>query len=833
MKRRIISVLLVLVMALTLLPTAAFATEEDVAAPAERQEPVCVCEAACTEEAMNADCPICGAEGAHTHDCARYQDGEKPAVSGAAQPGAEPEKQPEGEEKPQPETPDAAQPDTGAPDADEPEESAAQENMAVQSDDQGIALLAADSHTHCFCGGSVTAGDHNDHSQSITYKACTNWKQLKSPWVGSNSVAYVYLENDITADNADIYLSIQQGRTLYLCLNGHTLDLGDNYIWVGQKGATLYLCDCSAKKTGTVSGGSRGCVSVDDNSNDNATFNMYGGTLRDGNRPKGGGVGIVNGTMNMYGGTITENTATRDGGGIFVNTTSTLNLYGGTITKNTVNTNEGHYGGGVYVESNEWSGVGKISISGSPVITGNTRTITIDSKATTTTDNLYLQYAFYNKGKLPTIELGTLTDGADIGIWAGQSIFSTASETDYSEYFSSDEGGYHVAYNQEKKLELVPGAATPTYTLIFDANGGTGAPDKLKNTGGNSFTVPATKPTKTGYDFAGWALTNTAAEAAYQPGATIAITSGKSMTLYAVWKSHAFTAEKAEEQYLKSAATCTAKAVYYKSCTACGLSSKDTGKEATFESGNVLGHNWGQWTQNSDGSTHTRTCSRNTSHTETGNCSVGKATCIARAKCNVCKAESGEKNPHNHAGTLGGWQSDENEHWKEYSCCRVRAEEDSHNWDNGTVTKQPTCTTAGERKYTCAVCSATKTDTIPATGHSWKREWTSDATHHWHKCANQNCDVKVDSGKDGYAPHTGGEATCTAQAVCATCNQPYGALNSTNHDWNEWKSNGDDTHTRVCARDAAHTETKNCHGGTADCTHKPVCEDCGAEYGEL
>ena len=295
---------------------------------------------------------------------------------------------------------------------------------------------------------------------------------------------------------------------------------------------------------------------------------------------------------------------------------------------------------------------------------------------------------------------------------------------------------------------------------------------------------------------------------------------------------HDFTAETAEEQYLKSGSSCTEKAVYYKSCTVCGLSSKGTDGEATFESGSVLGHEWGQWTQNSDGSTHTRTCSRNTSHTETGNCSVGEATCIARAKCNVCKAESGEKNPHNHAGTLGGWQSDENEHWKEYSCCHVRAEEGSHDWDNGTVTKQPTCTTAGERKYTCAVCSATKTDTIPATGHSWKQEWTSDATHHWHECANENCDVKVDSGKDGYAPHTGGEATCTAQAVCATCNQPYGALNSTNHDWNEWKSNGDDTHTRVCSRDASHTETDKCHGGEASCTMKAVCEVCKAEYGE-
>ena len=181
----------------------------------------------------------------------------------------------------------------------------------------------------------------------------------------------------------------------------------------------------------------------------------------------------------------------------------------------------------------------------------------------------------------------------------------------------------------------------------------------------------------------------------------------------------------------------------------------------------------------------------------------------------------------------GEWQHDADHHWKKCSRCDGTTPTEPHTWDNGTVTKQPTCTTAGERKYTCAVCSATKTDTIPATGHSWKREWTSDATHHWHECANENCDVKVDSGKDGYAPHTGGEATCTAQAVCATCNQPYGALNSTNHDWNEWKSNGDDTHTRVCKRNDKHTETKDCSGGTATCTEKAKCDVCKAEYGGL
>lgn len=232
----------------------------------------------------------------------------------------------------------------------------------------------------------------------------------------------------------DYNLSIQEGKTLYLCLNGHTLNLGEYTILVGSYGAKLYLCDCSAQKTGTVSGGgSKGCVSVFDAADYKATFNMYGGTLRDGNRSSGGGVDVEIGTMNMYGGTITENTATRDGGGIYVGAKSALNLYGGTITKNTVSTNEGCHGGGVYVESNRWTGVGKISISGSPVITGNTRTYTPNS--TTTTENLYLSYGMNNSGELPTITLGTLTSGANIGIWAGESVFSTASETDIFRVF--------------------------------------------------------------------------------------------------------------------------------------------------------------------------------------------------------------------------------------------------------------------------------------------------------------------------------------------------------------------------------------------------------------
>ncbi len=84
-------------------------------------------------------------------------------------------------------------------------------------------------------------------------------------------------------------------------------------------------------------------------------------------------------------------------------------------------------------------------------------------------------------------------------------------------------------------------------------------------------------------------------------------------------------------------------------------------------------------------------------------------------------------------------------------------------------------------------------------------------------------------------------ATCTSPAVyyqsCSTCGA-QGTETFTNgeplgHDWGAWTSNEDGTHTRICKHDASHTETKNCHGGTATCTHKAVCTVCGGEYGEM
>ena len=80
MKKRLFSILLALCMVLCLVPTTAFAESET------EEPPVCTCETACTAEAMNADCPICGVEGALPENCAKCA---QPADGAAVQPEGE------------------------------------------------------------------------------------------------------------------------------------------------------------------------------------------------------------------------------------------------------------------------------------------------------------------------------------------------------------------------------------------------------------------------------------------------------------------------------------------------------------------------------------------------------------------------------------------------------------------------------------------------------------------------------------------------------------------------------------------------------------------------
>lgn len=185
-------------------------------------------------------------------------------------------------------------------------------------------------------------------------------------------------------------------------------------------------------------------------------------------------------------------------------------------------------------------------------------------------------------------------------------------------------------------------------------------------------------------------------------------------------------------------------------------------------------HN-GDWTSNGNDK-HSRRCTCNV--VETQNCSGGTATCTQRATCTVCGAEYGDALGHDFTTS---WTHDDNEHWKQCSRCDKKDDVSPHTWDNGTITTAHTCTKAGEETYSCTKCGTTKIEPIPATGHSWKSDWTSDATHHWHECANKNCDVTDNAGKKGYAEHSGGKATCKDKAICEICGDSYGSPDQNNH----------------------------------------------------
>ena len=297
--------------------------------------------------------------------------------------------------------------------------------------------------------------------------------------------------------------------------------------------------------------------------------------------------------------------------------------------------------------------------------------------------------------------------------------------------------------------------------------------------------------------------------------------------------------------------------------------------------GDAHEHN-GKWTSNGNG-THSRRCTCNAVETE--KCSGGTATCTKKAECTVCGAEYGNVLGHDFTTS---WTHDDNEHWKQCSRCDEKKDVSPHTWDSGTVTTASTCTKAGEKTYTCTKCGATKTEPIDATGHSWKSDWTSDATHHWHECTNENCDVTDNSGKYGYAEHSGGTATCTEKAVCTHCGQSYGETDPANHTGTEQWTQTATTHEKkwnccgvvtvqsenhkwtdgvcsecryVCLHDdtdknhicdicgktiSEHKDADNNHicdycnkkisdhtGGTATCIAKAVCEICKESYGSL
>ena len=143
-----------------------------------------------------------------------------------------------------------------------------------------------------------------------------------------------------------------------------------------------------------------------------------------------------------------------------------------------------------------------------------------------------------------------------------------------------------------------PAATQYTYTLHYDANGGSGAPPSQSEiSSALSVWIPISEkiPTRDGYTFKGWADSpygkpKYLREEGYYWN-YLMVHPSLSETIYAIWEVH--------------------------------------------------NHSWGEWTSNGNG-THTRTCTADSSHTETGNCSGGKATSTEKAVCETCHTAYGE-----------------------------------------------------------------------------------------------------------------------------------------------------------------------------------------------
>ena len=289
-------------------------------------------------------------------------------------------------------------------------------------------------------------------------------------------------------------------------------------------------------------------------------FKMNGGTISGCETSEyGGAVYLYGGSFEMNNGTVENNkttTSTLYGGGAFYVRGATLTINGGLIQNNSSDC-----GGAIYN-----SAYGTTIINGG-VIKNNTAVGTRQNGAA-------IFHSCRNSKKGATLQIG---GNANIDVGNDIYLMSNTSDDKYVEITSSiknplmltvegeSEGrviaaavdGVVLTYNdmakigvsnssyalklEDNKIKLTQtssGVTTFPVYLGYDANNGTNAPDgsSAEIVAGNSatFTISDSVPTRTGYNFLGWATDKDATSAEYRSGGSITISSNT--TLYAVWK---------------------------------------------------------------------------------------------------------------------------------------------------------------------------------------------------------------------------------------------------------------------------------------------------------
>ena len=300
-----------------------------------------------------------------------------------------------------------------------------------------------------------------------------------------------------------------------------------------------------------------------------------------------------------------------------------------------------------------------------------------------------------------------------------------------------------------------------TYTVRFNANGGTGTMADVTGVPAGAYTLPANGFTApAGKQFKGW---STGASGAVIAGTTYNVTGD--VTLYAIWENKTHT-------HTYNTTWSTDETNHWHECT-CG-DKKD-----------LAAHVDANKDHNCD------VCGKKMSD-HTG----GTATCKDKATCTICGQKYGDLAAHNYKTE---WSKDKNKHWHECSVCGDKKDVAAHtpgapatettpqtcticgyvikaalghthnfNQKNTSETylkSAATCTKKAVYYYSCT-CGEKGTETFESgdlAAHSYKTEWSKDSTKHWHECS-------VCGNKKDEAAHTpGAAATETTPQTCTTC----------------------------------------------------------------
>ena len=681
------------------------------ATPSDAQPEECTCETLCTGEEINGDCPVCSAEGAEL---------DKVCVGAA------------------PMLP--------------------------------VTVLAA--------------GEHDSHSN--------NWMEFTAGTTTLSGGSY-YLSGDVEYSGTE---SITVSGEVILCLNDHKLDLKGRRISVGS-GASFTLCDCSTG--GVLTGGSDsarngGGVYVAGG----GTFTMTGGSIAGNTAAAGGGVYVdEGGTFTMAGGSINNNKATSGGGGGVMVNLGTFTLSGGSITGNATNDETYGSGGGVCL-------YGTFYLSGDSIIQNNTKA--------GSTDNLYLGWQTINiTGPLgENAHIGVTAENVPRSFISGWSNNMVGENP--ADYFSSDGDACGIGLNANgdvvlgslcttitlnpnggalPEYSLVAGAALPiptktgytfagwyenqefsgdpvtdvptdstknlnfyakwtanTYTVIFDANGGSVNPTSAVTVAGKLTSLPT--PTYDGYDFIGWYTQKDGGEKV-----TTDTVFAMDSTIYAHWSNIPATSLELNKGTLtlqeKDSDTLT---VTVKPADATNQDvtweSSNTSIATVSEDGTVTAISAGNATITAtaaDGSGISASCTLTVTHGKMVQTPKKDATCTVDGTeeywmCEICgkhfEDESGtipttpEENKiqatgHSYGEPVWNWSEDGKTCTVTFTCEKDETHKETPKVIVTSAEKTPgTCTETGVTTYTATVefNGQTYTDTkdltdIPATGHSY------------------------------------------------------------------------------------------------------------------